>query len=52
MPIRVLDEVGKGNNVDLIEAIDHARANGAHRQPQPVELELLGCPAGRHRRPR
>ena len=29
MPIRVLDEVGVGNNVDLIEAIDYARANGA-----------------------
>jgi subtilisin family serine protease len=29
MPIRVLDEVGMGTNVDLIEAIDYARANGA-----------------------
>ena len=29
MPVRVLNEVGLGNNVDLIEAIDYARANGA-----------------------
>jgi subtilisin family serine protease len=29
MPIRVLDEVGRGTNADLIEAIEYARANGA-----------------------
>ena len=50
MPIRVLDEVGKGNQRRPHRG--HRLRPGqrrSHRQPQPVELELLGGPAGRHR---